>query len=291
MAMPLKILRFAPSPNGALHLGHAYSALMTWGAAEALGGTALLRIEDIDGARSKPEFTAAIFEDLGWLGLSWPEPVMRQSSRFAVYRQAFEKLRKAELVYPCFCSRAEVRDAAAATDPDGAPLYAGSCRRLPRSAVAARLAIGERPQWRLRMDRATTVAGPLMVREFLLFARDAGRVRLDGLGERAADPAAWGDAVIVRKDVPTSYHLSVVVDDAAQGVTHVTRGMDLRPSTDLQVLLQGLLGLPHPLYAHHHLIRDDEDRKLSKSRGSRSLGSLREAGWSPAEVRRSVGFG
>jgi glutamyl-Q tRNA(Asp) synthetase len=291
MAMPLKpILRFAPSPNGYLHLGHAYSALMTWGAAEALGGEALLRIEDIDRARSKPEFTQAIFEDLRWLGLRWAEPVMRQSDRFAVYRQAFEKLRQSGLAYPCFCSRAEVRAAAKGADPDGAPLYAGTCRTLPAAEVARRLAAGERPQWRLAMAAAKSAAGPLIVHELLSFRSEGGRVVLGEATARPAAPSKWGDAVIVRKDTPTSYHLSVVIDDAAQGVTHVTRGMDLEPATDLQVLVQALLGLPHPIYAHHALILDAEDRKLSKSRGSPSLMSLREAGRTPAEVRGMVGF-
>jgi glutamyl-Q tRNA(Asp) synthetase len=262
---------------------------MTWGAAEAIGGTALLRIEDVDRGRSKPEFTRAIFEDLGWLGLHWPEPVMRQSDRFAPYRQAFEKLRGSGLVYPCFCSRAEVRANAIGADPDGAPLYAGTCRTLSGTAVAGRLAAGERPQWRLAMDEAKSVAGTLSVHELLSFGNDG--VLLGEATARLADPSKWGDAVIVRKDTPTSYHLSVVVDDAAQGVTHVTRGLDLKPSTDLQVLVQALLGLPHPSYAHHELIRDGEDRKLSKSRGSPSLASLRDAGRTPGEVRRMVGFG
>jgi glutamyl-Q tRNA(Asp) synthetase len=292
MAMPLKpILRFAPSPNGYLHLGHAYSALMTWGAAEAIGGTALLRIEDIDRARSKPEFTEAVFEDLRWLGLKWPEPVMQQSERFSAYRQAIERLQESGLLYPCFCSRAEVRAAATGTDPDGAPLYAGTCRDLPQSVVRSRTSAGERPQWRLKMDAAMAAVPPQTCREYERFLNEDERVVLEGLHERATAPAAWGDAVIVRRDTPTSYHLSVVVDDAAQGVTLVTRGMDLRPATDLHVLLQALLGLPHPTYAHHGLIRDDGDRKLSKSRGSASLRDMREAGWTPADVRRAVGFG
>jgi glutamyl-Q tRNA(Asp) synthetase len=216
---------------------------------------------------------------------------MRQSERFAAYRQAFELLRQSGLVYPCFCSRAEVRAAARGTDPDGAPLYAGTCRTLPATAVAGRLAAGERPQWRLAMDEAIQAAGPQSCREYEQFLNEGERVTLGGLGERPTEPAKWGDAVIVRKDTPTSYHLSVVVDDAAQGVTHVTRGKDLAPSTDLQVLVQALLGLPHPTYAHHKLIRDGEDRKLSKSRGSPSLMGLRDAGMTPAEVRAMAGFG
>jgi glutamyl-Q tRNA(Asp) synthetase len=286
------ILRFAPSPNGYLHLGHAYSALMTHGMAQALGGTMLLRIEDIDLSRSKPEFTEAIFEDLHWLGLTWPEPVMRQSDRFAAYGQAFERLVQMGLVYPCFCSRTEVATHAHGTDPDDAPRYGGTCRAMPREEALERLAKGARAAWRIDMKLAReAVESTLLVHEVLPAPTPAAPGIDDGhLTLRELHPEDWGDAVIVRKDTPTSYHLSVVVDDAAQEVSHVTRGRDLYRATDLQVLLQRLLGLPTPIYAHHDLIRDEGDRKLSKSKGAPSLRSLREAGVTAAEVRRRVGF-
>lgn len=273
------ILRFAPSPNGRLHLGHAFSALFTWRAATALGGAALLRIEDIDPARSKPEFDAGIREDLAWLGLAWPEPVVRQSQRMDVYRAAAATL--GDLLYPCDCTRTEiVARSDGRIDPDGTPLYDGKCRRQGLA--------GNRPiQLRLDMDRALARAGNLAVHTLPVHGID---IDFAGPQHRPADPARWGDAVLVRKDTPTSYHLSVVVDDAAQAVTHVTRGQDLEPATDLHVLLQAMLGLPSPLYAHHALIRDETQQKLSKSRDSLSLRDLREAGWSPADVRRELGF-
>lgn len=288
------IFRFAPSPNGYLHLGHAYSALITHGMAQALGGTMLLRIEDIDLSRSKPEFVDAIFEDLHWLGLSWPEPVLRQSDRFGIYAQAFEKLMQMGLLYPCFCSRAEVAQHADGTDPDGAPRYGGTCRSMPREVALARIAAGERAAWRLDMNKALAIRNsPLQCHEVEPYLNaENGGFDTDERHPttRELHPEDWGDAVIVRKDTPTSYHLSVVVDDAAQGVTHVTRGRDLYRATDLQVLLQQLLDLPTPIYAHHALIRDEGDKKLSKSKGAPSLRSLREAGWTAAEVRRRVGF-
>jgi glutamyl-Q tRNA(Asp) synthetase len=275
------ILRFAPSPNGRLHLGHAYSALFTWKAAKALGGTTLLRIEDIDRARCKPEFDSGLREDLAWLGLTWPKPVLRQSERFDAYQEAADQLRAKGLLYPCFCTRKEVAGRATRTDPDGAPLYPGTCRHLTSTERRDRLASRVAHQWRIDSAHACEVTGPLGVTSF----------NLEGIfSERPAEPGRWGDAVIVRKDTPTSYHLAVVVDDAFQQVTHVTRGMDLFHATDLHRLLQALLGLPEPFYCHHELIRDEVDTKLAKSRGSRSLRDLRDAGWTPADVRRRLGF-
>jgi glutamyl-Q tRNA(Asp) synthetase len=280
------IFRFAPSPNGYLHLGHAYSALFTQRAAQAIGGTMLLRIEDIDLARSKPEYDAAILEDLTWLGVTWDPPVERQQSRFRAYEIAAHALRQAAVLYPCFCSRAEVAEKAAGVDPDGAPLYPGTCRHLSDAGVQLRLATGEPHQWRLRMDDALKQVGDVLaIREAPVTDRD---VLFQEAQLRAAEPARWGDVVLVRKDTPTSYHLSVVVDDAAQQVSHVTRGMDLKAATDIHVLLQALLGLPSPVYAHHGLITDSLDMKLSKSAGSPSLRSLREAGWTPAMVRQRL---
>lgn len=275
------LLRFAPSPNGYLHLGHAYSALLTDATARCLGGSWLLRIEDIDHARCKPEFDAAIADDLHWLGLDWPKPVLRQSTRFAAYAEAADRLRGQGLLYPCFCSRRQVADAATATDPDGAPLYPGTCLHLSKAGRQSRLDAGNAPQWRLDMAAAIALAGPLTVSEF-----DA-----DGeMSTRQAKPAQWGDTVIVRKDTPTSYQLSVVVDDAFQAITHVTRGMDLFHATDLQVLLFALLGLTPPAYHHHALIRDEAALKLAKSRGSESLLDLRAQGWTAELVRRHLGF-
>ncbi len=281
--MPSPILRFAPSPNGLLHLGHAYSALFTSLWAEALGGRFLLRIEDIDITRSKPEFTAAIFEDLAWLGLAWEEPVMRQSDRFAIYAAAADRLKRRDLLYPCFCSRAELAAHASGTDPDGAPLYPGTCRHLPPGEARRRLEQGVEANWRLKTDDAVALTG-------VLTYSVAGPTPADRPQIRYARPERWGDVVLQRKGTPTSYHLSVVIDDDAEAVTHVTRGRDMEPSTDIHVLLQMLLGLGSPLYTFHKLILDAEGRKLSKSKGSPSLRSLREAGRTAEEIRRQLGF-
>jgi glutamyl-Q tRNA(Asp) synthetase len=280
------IFRFAPSPNGYLHLGHAYSVLFTERAAKGVRGTMLLRIEDIDIARCKPEYENAIIEDLIWLETSWPEPVWRQSDRFAAYQAASEQLGRMGLLYPCFCSRAEIAKNAEGNDPDGAPLYPGTCRHLSKAEATRRIDAGEPVQWRLKMDEAQESVGDvLVIRECPVTDRD---VRFERGQQRAAEPERWGDVVLVRKDTPTSYHLSVVVDDAEQGVSHVTRGMDLFAATDIHVLLQALLGLPSPVYAHHGLITDAEDLKLSKSAGAPALRDLRAAGWTPAMVRRRL---
>jgi glutamyl-Q tRNA(Asp) synthetase len=277
------IFRFAPSPNGFLHLGHAYSALFTAHWAARLGGTFLLRIEDIDPLRSKPEFVDAIFEDLAWLGLAWPEPVLRQSTRMAAYAEAASRLDGLGLLYPCFCSRAEIAAAAVGTDPDGAPLYAGTCRHLSPRDVEARLAAGEPAQYRLDTAGALRMIGPLTFTQAQPTPADRPQIRY-------ARPERWGDFVVQRKETPTSYHLSVVVDDAAQGVTNVTRGRDVEAATDIHVLLQFLLGLPSPTYTFHRLLLDEGGKKLAKSRGSTSLRDLRAAGWSPGDVRRELGF-
>jgi glutamyl-Q tRNA(Asp) synthetase len=277
------VLRFAPSPNGLLHLGHAYSALYTWNAARLLGGSALLRIEDIDAERSKPEFTAAILDDLHWLGLDWPEPVLQQSDRMDVYAEAGNRLREQRLLYPCFCSRSEIAAAATGTDPDGAPLYPGTCRHLDRGEQIARLERGDPVQFRLDTGTAMDRAGMLTFTAVGPLVTDRPQIRY-------ARPQRWGDVVLQRKGTPTSYHLSVVVDDAAQGVTHVTRGRDMEAATDIHVLLQMLLGLPSPIYNFHRLILDDAGRKLAKSKGSESLADLRAKGWTPEDVRRAVGI-
>jgi glutamyl-Q tRNA(Asp) synthetase len=278
------VFRFAPSPTGYLHLGHAYSALLDFELCRQAGGRFLLRIEDTDLARCRPEFEAAIYDDLRWLGLDWEEPVRRQSEHFPEYRVALDRLTAQGLTYPSFMSRAEIevatRDPAWPRDPDGTPLYSGAERTLGPTEVAARIAAGAPLSQRLAMDRAAAMAGPLTWIE-------------EGVGERQtlpADPAAWGDVVIARKETPTSYHLAVVVDDAGQGVTNVVRGCDLYHATSVHVLLQKLLGLPSPAYHHHRLILDTSGRKLSKSDRSTSLRSLRAAGKTPADVRRMVGL-
>lgn len=278
------ILRFAPSPNGRLHLGHAFSALFTAHWAERLGGKFLLRIEDTDITRCKPEFTEAIFEDLRWLGLDWPEPVWRQSGRFPVYAEFAQRLKQMDLLFPCFCSRTQIAAASHGLDPDGAPLYPGTCRHLQAAEVNKRLARGDEVQWRLRSDRAVALAG-------ILTFTAAQPTPLDRPQIRYARPERWGDVVLQRKGTPTSYHLSVVVDDDAQRITHVTRGRDMEPATEIHVLLQFLLGLSSPIYTFHKLILDDEGRKLAKSRGSATLADLRAAGGSAADVRSELGFG
>jgi len=268
--------RFAPSPNGYLHLGHAYSALFTSFWAGRLGGAFLLRLEDTDLGRCKPEFAQAIYDDLHWLGLNWPEPVLVQSKRFPLYQTAADRLRGRGLLYDCDCTRQEIAARAVGTDPDGAPLYAGKCRTHGPA--------GGRPtQARLDLSRALALTG-------LLTYTAAQPTPLDRPQIRYARPELWGDVVLQRKDTPTSYHLSVVVDDAAQAITHVTRGRDMEAATDIHVLLQMLLGLEQPIYTFHKLILDAEGKKLSKSKGSTSLRSLREAGRTAAEIRRELGF-
>ena len=274
----MPILRFAPSPNGYLHLGHAYSALYVDLWARRLGGDFLLRLEDTDVARCKPEFAAAILEDLHWLGLSWPEPVLVQSGRFPIYAAAAARLERLGLLYPCDCSRQEIAERARGTDPDGAPLYDGRCRVHGLAG-----GVGRQVQWRLDLARAVALTGPLT---FTL----AQPTPMDRPQVRYARPELWGDVVLQRKGTPTSYHLSVVIDDADQGITHVTRGRDMEPSTDIHVLLQMLLGLPQPLYNFHRLLLDGEGRKLSKSKGSVSLRELQAAGRTAKSVRSELGF-
>jgi glutamyl-Q tRNA(Asp) synthetase len=285
------VFRFAPSPNGYLHLGHAFSALLNFDLARQHGGRLLLRIEDIDAARCKPEYEAAIYEDLAWLGVVWEQPVRRQSDHMADYRAAIDRLTRQGLIYPTFDSRAEIarmvaaQDAAGvwARDPDGAPVYPGSARSLSEEVRAARLRSGEPYALRLDMASARARAGALTWRE-------AGAGPDGETGTVAARPEAWGDVVVARKDSPTSYHLSVVIDDALQGVTDVVRGRDLFWSTSVHRLLQDLLGLPAPHYRHHPLIADTTGQKLSKSTGATGLRELRAAGVSPAGIRRMVGL-
>ena len=283
------VFRFAPSPNGELHLGHALSALLGFARAQAAGGRFLLRIEDIDVGRTRPEFVAGIFEDLRWLGLTWAEPVLLQSQRLPAYRAAARRLGTMGLLYPCFASRAEIAAASspASCDPDGVPLYPGLFRQAPAADIARRMADGAPFALRLDMARAVAAAKTKLGGAALTFT-ELGE---DGLAHTiAARPERWGDAIIARKEIATSYHLAVVIDDAWQGVTHVTRGRDLFAATDLQRLLQLLLDLPVPVYQHHRLITDAGGRKLAKSAGDTSLRQLRRQGLTATDVRRLVGF-
>ena len=281
------VFRFAPSPNGALHLGHALSALTVDRLCREAGGRFLLRIEDIDPTRCRPEFEAGIAEDLAWLGLSWEAPVRRQSEHMDAYRDALDRLAAMGLVYPAFMSRAGIAAATAdpawPRDPDGAPLYPGDDRDLGPDEAARRIAAGAPHAFRLRMDEAVRRAGALSWRE-------DGAGPVGESGTVAADAAAWGDVVIARKETPTSYHLAVTVDDALQGVTHVVRGRDLFHATSVHRLLQALLGLPEPAYHHHRLVTDASGRKLSKSDRDTALAAFREAGASPDDIRRMVGL-
>ena len=276
--MTLQTTRFAPSPSGALHLGHAYSALFS-AAAAGPDGEFLLRIEDIDRGRCRSEFEAAIAADLGWLGLDWPQPVMRQSERQAAYQAALDRLQDAGLLYPCFCTRKDIQReiAAAGSAPHGpeGPLYPGICRRLDPSERAARQAAGETFHLRLDVEAALARCGDLTWWE-------------EGEGTQPADPRLLGDVVLARKDIGTSYHLAVVVDDAAQEISLVTRGEDLKHATHLHRLLQALLDLPVPRWRHHPLVRDETGERLAKRHAALSLKALREQGETPESLRRRL---
>jgi glutamyl-Q tRNA(Asp) synthetase len=291
--MNTPVFRFAPSPNGELHLGHAYSALLNARLAERTGGRLLLRIEDIDLARCTPEFEAGIYRDLAWLGIGWERSVRRQSEHFGDYESALNRLIAEELVYPAFMSRGEIRAFIAETemrgrlwprDPDGVPLYPAFDKALSRRERERRMAGGAPFAWRLDMDAARSrLDGRLSWTEF-------SNEELAGSEQVEACPEQWGDVVLARKEIPTSYHLSVVVDDALQGVTHVVRGRDLYAATGVQRLLQELLGLPAPRYFHHRLILGPDGRKLSKSLGDSGIAALRERGASAEDIRKMIGF-
>lgn len=293
---PSPVFRFAPSPNGHLHLGHALSALLNAGAAEALGGRALLRIENIDLARCTPVLEKEMLEDLEWLGYPLDTPVLRQSERFDAYQAALDKLESMGLVYRATLTRAEIKRFVAECekggqtwprDPDGAPLYPGDQAVLSDEDVAARLA-NDAP-FALRLDMKTALkrlSEPLTWQE----AGAEGVCLHDPARTIPASPEDWGDIVLARKDTPTSYHLSVVVDDAAQGITDVLRGRDLNQATSVHRLLQVLLDLPEPVYRHHRLVLDERGQKLSKSSKSTSLRALRHAGWTRAEVLKRIGI-
>lgn len=276
------VTRFAPSPTGPLHLGHAFSAMLAHDTARAGGGTFLLRIEDIDRSRARPEWEELISDDLAWLGLVWARPVMRQSERLPTYRAALDRLAAMGLTYPCTCSRRDIRKAASAPQ-EGAPaqgpdglVYPGTCKHARRDAGGAAI--------RLHMDRALERTGPLAYDE----TGDGRpvRVRFDA----ARMMSGIGDVVLARRDMGASYHLAVVLDDAAQGITHVTRGRDLSEATPIHVLLQRLLSLPTPVYHHHRLIRDEAGRRLAKRDDARAIRAYREDGATPEDLRRLTGL-
>ena len=257
--MPQPVFRFAPSPNGRLHLGHAYSALLNEKMVRRQNGRQLLRIEDTDLSRCRPKFVGGIIEDLRWLGINWEEPVRIQSQHFADYKAALNTLWDKDHVYPCFCSRkVAAHDALKEKDPDGQPLYGGTCRAMPKQEAEYRLQYGEQHGWRLKTDGT------------------AARV--------------WGDVTIAKPKTGSWYHIAVVVDDALQGITHVVRGKDLEAATTIHLLLQKHLGLPSPDYHHHKLIADEAGQKLSKSFKSKSLAALREEGVTPSDIRMALGF-
>ncbi|HET9428770.1 MAG TPA: tRNA glutamyl-Q(34) synthetase GluQRS [Allosphingosinicella sp.] len=274
------VTRFAPSPTGRLHVGHAYSALLAHDLARDHGGAFLLRIEDIDPGRARAEHVDSILADLLWLGLEWDGEIVYQSERLDLYAEALERLKQAHLVYPCFCTRAEVAaeiaaSAAAPHGPDG-PIYPGTCRRLSPDERAKRIE-QQAHAWRLDMKRAIDRAGPLVWRE--------------GEQEIVAEPMSFGDVVLARKDAPASYHLAVTVDDAAQEITDIVRGRDLQPSTHVHRLLQATLDLPSPIYHHHALLLDAEGRRLAKRHGAPSLADLRAGGMDPAALVRQLRMG
>ncbi|MEW2914543.1 tRNA glutamyl-Q(34) synthetase GluQRS [Leisingera sp. JC11] len=274
--------RFAPSPTGPLHLGHAYSAMLAHDMAAAKGGTFLLRIEDIDQSRARPEWEAQIYEDLSWLGLSWPTPVMRQSDRLPRYRAALDRLTAMGLTYPCRCNRADIEAAAGAPQegvpqfgPDGR-IYPGTCRsRLPSEATGQDVI-------RLNMEKAVRAAD----------LRSFTETGPESQGTHALDPdaliSAVGDIILVRRNMGSSYHLSVVADDADQGITHAVRGADLFEATQIHVLLQSLLDLPTPIYLHHHLIRDENGKRLAKRDDARAIAKYRAEGATAQDIRKMV---
>ena len=280
----MTISRFAPSPTGRLHLGHAFSAVRAHDLAREKGGLFLLRIEDIDGTRSREEFVAGIEEDLAWLGLTWDGPAIRQSARMNVYAEALEKLQAMGLVYPCFCTRAEIAASASAPHGPEGPVYPGTCRHLSKEERTARL---DQPHcWRLDMGAALKASAPSPIEgEGVLAWHD------EYAGWMQADPASAGDVVLARKETPTSYHLAVTIDDAAQGVTDVVRGVDLFEATHVHRLLQALLGLHTPAYHHHPLLIGPDGKRLAKRNGARPLAELRAGGAEPAALLATLRTG
>jgi glutamyl-Q tRNA(Asp) synthetase len=273
----MTVTRFAPSPTGCLHVGHAHSALVGWHRARSESGRFLLRIEDIDPTRCRPAFEAAILEDLAWLGLDWDGPVRRQSDHLADYQAALDRLRSMGLIYPCFCSRKDIAAAVAAPHGPEGPIYPGTCRGLPADVTQERLARGDPYALRLDVAKAQAIAGPLSFTD-------------EREGQVEARPETLGDVVLARRDAPASYHLCVTVDDHLQGVTLVTRGVDLFHATHIHRILQAILGLNVPTYLHHVLLTNAAGERLSKRDGAVAIQALRQAGRSAAEVRALAGF-
>ncbi len=294
--MTAPTFRFAPSPNGYLHLGHALSAALNFDVARRENGQFLLRIEDIDQTRCRPEYEDAIYQDLAWLGLAWESPVRRQSDHLDVYQAAIGVLEAIGVVYASFESRAEIARLVAAReragpwprDPDGVPLYPGDGKHLSLVERVRRVDAGD--PYALRLDMALAIELAADHAGAPLTWAETGEGPRRETGTIAADPAAWGDVVLARKDVPGSYHLSVVVDDALQDITHVVRGQDLFAATSLHRLLQLLLDFPPPIYHHHGLIRDSDGRKLSKTTAATGLRELRTAGMAPGDIMRMIGL-
>ena len=311
-ALPHMVTRFAPSPTGRLHVGHGWSALLAMDMARAAGGAFRLRIEDIDGTRSRAEHVAGIIEDLTWLGVAWDGNVVFQSQRLAAYEAALDRLRDMGLLYPCFCTRADIQASLTAPHGPEGPVYPGTCRGLNGDERARRIAAGDAHAWRIDMATAVTRVGPVRWRALAFSTSSFPRKRepiCDGIeltqgwemdprlrgdddkkGEtlHSADPLAHGDVVLARKDAPASYHLSCTLDDAAMGVSHVLRGDDLKGATDIHRLLQALLGLPSPAYCHHPLLVGPDGRRLAKRDGSIALADLRAQGVDPAELAAAL---
>lgn len=283
------IFRFAPSPNGHLHLGHAYSALLNARMASAHHGKLLLRIEDIDTARSKPQLIKTILDDMAWLEIPFEPDIRYQSEHFALYAQAAEKLTEQGLLYPCFCTRSDsAKNATDPKDPDGAPRYAQTCKHLSKGEIAQRQAKDEPHSWRLDSAAASALTGQLYWQEI---GQEMESESSDTGTTIEANLAQWGDIILIRKDTPTSYHLAVTLCDAAQKITHIVRGKDLYHATAIHRTLQVLLGLPEPLYCHHKLITDEAMNKLSKSKKSPSLKSLRAQGWTRNDILKQLNLG
>lgn len=270
------VTRFAPSPTGRLHVGHGWSALLAMDFARARGGAFRLRIEDIDGTRSRPEHVAGIIEDLRWIGVEWDGDIVFQSQRLGFYEAALDRLRGEGLLYPCFCTRADIAASASAPHGPEGPIYPGTCRGLGREERARRIAAGEPHAWRIDMARAVERAGALQWR--------ASSLHFDHVASVEARPLPAGDVVLARKDAPASYHLSCTLDDAAMGVTHVLRGGDLHAATDIHRLIQALLDLPSPLYIHHPLLVGADGKRLAKRDGSIALADLRAQGADPRRL-------
>lgn len=301
--MPPPVERFAPSPNGHLHPGHAFSALTAFEAAQAAGGRFLVRVEDLDQTRARPDLVDAMLEDLAWIGLAWERPELRQSQRFGAYRDALASLEARGLTYPCFCTRRDIQDALSAAHPDAGaqdrmegpdgPAYPGVCRGLSAEARAKKLRSDAAFAVRLDMRKAVAAIGGAGVVRKLAW-KEIGRGPKGEKGRIGLDPdfliQACGDIVLARKDAPASYHLAVTLDDAFQEVTHVTRGCDLFAATAIHRLLQALLGRPTPIYRHHRLILDAHGKRLAKRDGAESLRALREAGAAPADIRAQIGL-